>query len=111
MHTPRHPVSLEEQLEQWRNYLRRRQAAQAIDVAKLEHQLREEVAGLTRAGLASDEAFLIAVKRISAVDSLSREFVREHADRIWQQIIPCDAGARRAGARKDTIVAFCFAVL
>ncbi len=111
MQTPRQAVSLEEQIEQWRSYLRRRQAAQAIDVAKLEHQLREEVAGLTRAGLASDEAFLIAVKRISAVDSLSREFVREHADRIWQQIIPSDAGARRAGAGKDAIVAFCFAVL
>ena len=111
MQTPRQAVSLEEQIEQWRSYLRRRQADQAIDVAKLEHQLREEVAGLTRAGLANDEAFLVAVKRMSTVDPHSREFAREHADRIWKQIIPSDAGARSAGARKDAIVAFCFAVL
>src|SRR3989442_5699937 len=111
MQTPRQAVSLEEQIEQWRSYLRRRQAVHPIDVAKLEHQLREEVAGLTRAGLANDEAFLVAVKRISTVDPFSREFAREHADRIWKQLIPSDAGARRAGARKDAIVAFCFAVL
>ena len=111
MQTPRQAVSLEEQIEQWRSYLRRRQADQAIDVAKLEHQLREEVAGLTRAGLANDEAFLVAVKRVSTVDPFSREFAREHADRIWKQLIPSDAGARSAGARKDAIVAFCFAVL
>jgi len=111
MQTPRHPVACEEQIEQWRSYLRRRQAGQAIDVAKLEHQLREEVAGLTRAGLANDEAFLVAVKRMSTVDPFSREFAREHADRIWKQIIPSDSGAGSAGARKDAIVAFCLAVL
>ncbi len=111
MQTPRDAVSLEEQIEQWRSYLRRRQAVHPVDVAKLEHQLREEVAGLTRAGLASDEAFLVAVKRVSTVDPFSREFAREHAERVWKQIIPSDTGARRAGARKDAIVAFCFAVL
>ncbi len=111
MPTPRHAVSLEEQIEQWRSYLRRRQAVQAIDVAKLEHQLREEVAGLSRAGLASDEAFLVAVKRISTVDPLSREVAREHADRVWKQLIPPDSGAGTAEARKDAIVAFCLAVL
>ena len=111
MQTPRQAVSLEEHIEQWRSYLRRRQAVHPVDVAKLEHQLREEVAGLTRAGLANDEAFLVAVKRVSTVDPFSREFAREHADRIWKQIIPSDSGAGSAGARKDAIVAFCFAVL
>ena len=111
MQTPRQAVSLEEQIEQWRSYLRRRQAVHPIDVAKLEHQLREEVAGLTRAGLASDEAFLVAVKRISTVDPFSREFAREHAERVWKQLIPSDSGARSPGARKDANVAFCFAVL
>src|ERR1051326_3397636 len=91
METPRHAVSLEEQIEQWRSYLHRRQPAQGIDVAKLEQQLRDEVAGLTRAGLASDEAFLIALKRLSTVDPFSREFAREHAERVWKQLIPSDA--------------------
>ena len=64
MQTPRHSVSLEEQIDQWRSYLRRRQAIHSVDVAELEHNLREQVAALVDAGLATDEAFLVAVKRM-----------------------------------------------
>ncbi|MDT8342777.1 MAG: permease prefix domain 1-containing protein, partial [Longimicrobiales bacterium] len=58
------PDSLEEQIDQWRSYLRRRQAIHQVDVAELEDHLREQVAALTGAGLAADEAFLVAVKRM-----------------------------------------------
>ncbi len=57
-------ASLEEQIGQWRSYLRRRQAIQSVDVAELEDHLREQVAVLVEAGLATDEAFLVAVKRM-----------------------------------------------
>ena len=40
--------ALEEQIDQWRSYLRRRQAITAVDVAELEDHLREQIAGLTR---------------------------------------------------------------
>jgi hypothetical protein len=63
MHSPGHAVSLEEQIDQWRSYLRRRQAVHSVDVAELEDHLREQVTGLVDAGLAADEAFLVAVKR------------------------------------------------
>src|SRR5690606_26873805 len=53
-------ASLEEQIGQWRSYLRRRQAIHPVDVAELEDHLREQVAVLEEAGLASDEAFLVA---------------------------------------------------
>src|SRR5437016_14396339 len=103
MQTPRHAVSLEVQIEQWRSYLRRRQAVHPIDVAKLEQQLREEVAGLTRAGLASDEAFLVAVKRMSTDDRLSREIAREHAERSSMQIITSYFDVLLAGTRHERI--------
>src|SRR5262245_17917883 len=102
-----HAVSLEEQIDQWRSYLRRRQAAHSVDIAQLEARLREQVAALVLAGLATDEAFLVAVKRMGGRDASSRELFREHSDRLWKQlVVPSDSGERRT----EAIVAFCLAV-
>ena len=87
MASPDPTASLEEQIDQWRSYLRRRQAIHAVDVAELEDHLREQVAVLTGAGLTADEAFLVAVKRMGALDALSREFAREHSERLWKQLV------------------------
>jgi hypothetical protein len=80
-------------------------------VAELEDHLREQIAVLTAAGLAADEAFLVAVKRMGALDALSREFAREHSERLWKQLVASssDIGAPQGAARKDAIVAFCLA--
>jgi len=108
-----HEGAPEEQIEQWRSHLRRQPTVTAVELAKLEHQLRDEIAGLTRAGLASDEAFLVAVKRMGSVDPRSREFARERSDRVWKQLVvaPADSGARSAGARREAMVAFGLAVM
>ena len=108
-----HPGSLEEQIEQWRSYLRRRPADQTVDIAKWETLLRAEIAGLTRAGLAADEAFLVAVKRVGSRDALAGEFAREHSDRVWKQLVvaPDDSGERSARARTEGVVAWVLAVL
>ncbi|MEO8129374.1 MAG: permease prefix domain 1-containing protein [Bryobacteraceae bacterium] len=112
MQTPRHSVSLEEQIDQWRSYLRRRQAIHSVDVAELEHHLREQVAVLVDAGLATDEAFLVAVKRMGSLDALSREFAREHSDRLWKQLVlvSSDSVELPAPGRTDAIIAFCLAI-
>ena len=70
METSRHVVSLEEQIEQWRSYVRRRQAIHGVDVAQLENHLRAQIAGLVDTGLATDEAFLVAMKRMGNLDAL-----------------------------------------
>src|SRR2546423_13004925 len=70
-------ASLEEQIAQWRGYLLRRRAIEGPDVDELEGHLKDEVTVLTDAGLAGDEAFLVAVKRLGSLDALSREFARE----------------------------------
>jgi hypothetical protein len=104
--------SLEAQIEQWRSYLRRRQAIHSVDVAELEDHLREQIEALTDAGLDSDEAFLVAVKRMGDLDALSREFAREHSDRLWKQLVvaPSDPGDASAQPVKDALVAFGLAV-
>ena len=112
MPAPDQARALEEQIAHWRGYLRRRQAIHSVDVAELEDHLREQVAGLVDAGLTTDEAFLVAVKRMGDLDALSREFAREHSERLWKQlvVVPSDAGEPRTRARTDTVVAFGLAV-
>ena len=112
MPTPDHEAAIEEQIDQWRGYLRRRQAIHPVDVAELEDHLRELIATLIDAGLAADEAFLVAVKRIGDLDTLSREFALEHSDRLWKQlVVPADSWNARARVQTEAIVAFCLAVL
>jgi hypothetical protein len=102
MPTPGDAVSVEEQIARWRSYLGRRQAIHSVDVAELEDHLREQIAVLADAGLAPDEAFLVAVKRMGDLDALSREFAREHSDRLWKQlvVVPSDSGEPRARAER-----------
>jgi hypothetical protein len=112
MSTSENSTTLDEQIGQWRNYLLRRQAIHSVDVAELEDHLREQIAALVKAGLSADEAFLVAVKRLGALDALTREFAREHSDRLWKQLVvlPSDSGEKGVGIRSDAMVAFAFAV-
>jgi Domain of unknown function (DUF4153) len=79
--------SLEDQIEVWRGHLRRSRAITGSDAEELEDHLREQIASLSGGGLSDDEAFLVAVKRMGAVDALTREFAREHSDRLWKQLV------------------------
>ena len=78
---------LEQQIAEWRAYVRRRQALHRPDVEELEGHLRDQLAALTEAGLTGDEAFLVAVKRMGSLDELSREFARAHSERLWKQLV------------------------
>ncbi len=79
--------TLEEQIAQWRAYVRRRQGLHGPDVEELEGHLRDQLAALTVAGLTGDEAFLVAIKRMGNLDVLSREFASEHSERLWKQLV------------------------
>lgn len=112
MPTPGHETSLEAQIDQWRDYLRRRQAIHAVDVDELEDHLREQVAGLVNSGLDTDEAFLVAVKRMGDLDTLSREFAREHSDRLWKQLVVAPGGSAGpgSGSQAEAVVAVVLAI-
>jgi hypothetical protein len=110
--TGTNPAMLEEQIGQWRSYLLRRRTIHSVDVAELEDHLREQVAGLVALGLAPDEAFLVAVKRLGNLDSLSREFALEHSERLWKQlvVVPRDQPDSRARVTSEALVAFAAAI-
>lgn len=102
---------LEEQIAQWRMYLRSRQAVHGPDVEELEGHLRDQLAVLMEAGLGGDEAFLVAVKRMGNLDALSREFARAHSERLWKQLVmaPDDDTPGRI-SRSEIFVALLLAV-
>jgi len=105
--------SLEGQLEQWRSYLRGRKAIRPLDVEELEDHLRGEVAALCGAGLSENEAFLVAVKRMGALDAISNEFAREHSERLWKQLVIAPTGPIEPAeeTRTETIVVFALATV
>ncbi|MFV0406622.1 MAG: permease prefix domain 1-containing protein [Propioniciclava sp.] len=76
-----------DQLGQWRGYLASRPGVGADDVAELEDHLTSQVDDLCRRGLAPDEAFLVAVKRLGSQSALAADFAREHASSFWKQLV------------------------
>jgi hypothetical protein len=78
---------LEGQFAEWRAYVTRRREMQPSDAEELEDHLRGSVDELVDVGLSADEAFLVAVKRMGSLDELSREFAREHSERLWKQLV------------------------
>ncbi|WP_027344215.1 permease prefix domain 1-containing protein [Hamadaea tsunoensis] len=103
---------LEAQIAEWRAYVHRRQELRQPDADELEDHLRGRIDDLVAAGLQPDEAFLIAVKRMGALDELSREFAREHSDRLWKQLVLSGDTTTPSGtrSRRDIAIMVAFAV-
>jgi hypothetical protein len=94
-------ADLETQIAEWRAQLHRRRELHRADAEELEDHLRSRIAELTEAGLHDDEAFLVAVKRMGSLDELSREFTREHSDRLWKQLTVTAEDDDPASARSN----------
>ena len=100
--------NVEPQIAEWRTYVSRASGVNGHDADELEDHLRQQIAELNAVGLAPDEAFLVAVKRMGDVDALSREFAREHSGRLWKQLLGADEDA--APAAGGWLEALVFAV-
>jgi hypothetical protein len=98
--------SVESQISEWRAYVANAPGVNGHDVDELEDHLRHQITELNAVGLAPDEAFLVAVKRMGDVDTLSREFAREHSGRLWKQLILSgdDEPARVSGGWFEPLV-------
>lgn len=104
-------TSLEDRIGEWRSHVNRRHAVQAVDVDELEDHLRTQVAALAEAGLDDDEAFLVAVKRLGDLNSLSREFALEYSERLWKQLVVAPADSESSPiATREAVTAVGLAV-
>jgi hypothetical protein len=82
-----------------------------MDVEELEDHLRSQVEELREAGLDDEEAFLIAVKRIGALDALSREYAQEYSERLWKRLVVTPEGAEGGGSwSREGLVALVLAI-
>ncbi|MBI5691473.1 MAG: hypothetical protein HZC55_15425 [Verrucomicrobia bacterium] len=106
-----HEQSLEQQIDAWRDHLRRRRSVSAEDLERLERSLRGEFAGLVRLGLAADEAFLVAVKRVGRTSPPAEEFARARADQLLKPGYTSAASGWGEWMRQDGIRVLCLAVL
>jgi hypothetical protein len=97
---------VESQIAEWRGYVDKAPAVDDRDVDELEGHLRDQIAELEEAGLTADEAFLVAVKRMGDLDTLTREFAREHSGRLWKQLVlrSEDEPMRPSNGGVDTLV-------
>ncbi|MBC3191052.1 hypothetical protein H7X46_08250 [Pseudonocardia sp. C8] len=99
---------VEAQIAEWRAYVAKAPAVGDRDVDELEAHLRDQIAELDAMDLTADEAFLVAVKRMGDLDSLSREFAREHSGRLWKQLVLRDGDdaepVRRSGGWLEVLV-------
>ncbi|GEL97405.1 permease prefix domain 1-containing protein [Cellulomonas terrae] len=102
---------LEAQIDRWRGYVHRRQVISSADVDELEDHLRGQVTDLRATGLDDDEAFLVAIKRLGNLDAVSREYAREHSDRLWKQLalVPDDSPGSPAPRWRELAVVLALA--
>ncbi len=82
---------LERQIGLWRETLGRAAGLPAEDLQELEDHLRDEVDSLLSGGLAEDEAFLIALKRIGDAHEVARQLAVLDADKTWRQFFEPEA--------------------
>lgn len=105
-------MEVEHEIAVWRSFVASGPAVAGRDLDELEAHLRDQIADLRHGGLAPDEAFLIAVKRMGRVDEISHEFAREHTGRLWRQLVAVtgdDEGG--SGGWRDAIAfAVCAAI-
>lgn len=79
--------SLEADITSWRAFIEERSRVGERDVDELEDHLRNQIDDLVEAGLSGDEAFVVAIKRIGALDEIAREFAQEHSGGVWRQLV------------------------
>ncbi len=99
------------QIEQWRAFLSSRPGVAATDVDELTDHLLSHIDALETKGLNRDEAFLVAVKRVGALDEVAGEFAREHSDRLWKQLVLPKKVTEPGSGNRSLWVMLLFAVL
>ena len=70
-------------IETWRANLAQSPAFRSDNLYELETHLRDSIATLERQGLTTEEAFLVALKRIGKGRALEAEFAKQNARSVW----------------------------
>lgn len=77
------PFDLNRAIQQWRETLAQSPAIRSENLDELEVHLRDSMSALEARGLAGDEAFLVATKRVGSSAVLGREFAKANSQLVW----------------------------
>ncbi len=103
---------LEREIQTWKGRLGAKGKIRALALDELESHLRDEVDELSARGLAADEAFLIAIKRIGNLDAIAGEFGRGATEELWKRLVLSPEGLHsRFEARRDIVLTAVLALL
>ncbi|MGE5422189.1 MAG: permease prefix domain 1-containing protein, partial [Ignavibacteriales bacterium] len=78
---------LEPNICSWSDHLRARGSLTETDIVELENHLRDQIEDLIDSGLATDEAFLISVKRLGNVNAISHEYSKINSEQLWKHLL------------------------
>lgn len=103
-------TGLEDQIAGWRSALARRPGIEPHTAEQLTADLQRGIEALQRDGLAPDEAFLVALKRLAGQDATVRAIAADAAGQLCQQLI-VGPDAPRADRRSEIGALVGFALL
>ena len=97
---------LEKNIKEWRDHFSRTGSMRKEDLDELEDHLREEISELKGKELSDDEAFIIAVKRLGKIHSLSREFRKVNTHNLWKFLFSePEEPEERASSKRELFIA------
>lgn len=94
---------VEREIGEWRGRLAVSGNLPEDRLEELESHLRDAMDDLQERGLDSEEAFLIALRRIGNLDELSRECAREITEETWRGIVLEPKGEGQRERRRDIL--------
>lgn len=104
--------NLELQIDLWKRHLEKADSIQKDDVDELESHLRDSIDELVGKGLVTEEAFLIAVRRLGDVDMINEEFSKVSTEDVWKQLfIPSSNRTSASKGRGEVLVVIGLALL
>jgi len=83
METTKASFDLNHAIQEWRARLGESPAFRRENLEELETHLRDSIANLAQRGLAEDEAFIIATRRVGGEAVLGKEFAKINSRDLW----------------------------
>ncbi len=103
---------LEVNIRSWCDYLRKHGMLGEEDILELESHLRDQVDDLTSSGLSNEEAFIISVKRMGNLNTISEEYAKIYTENMWKHLLLDPAHpAASVGSRRDILLVILFSLL
>ncbi|MEA5031746.1 MAG: permease prefix domain 1-containing protein [Sphaerochaeta sp.] len=103
---------LESQIRQWKTHVYSTGSIGQNDMEELESHLRDSMDELTDRGLSTEEAFLLAVRRMGDIEVIHEEFSKISTEDLWRQLlVPTDNPITARRNRKELGIVIGLALL